>query len=284
MSISIGDRFTRLLVIKELEKAILPCGQKQKVYECVCDCGTVKSVRHSNLKSGTTMSCGCYAGELRSKVLPGEKYGRLTTISFSNRKTTGGHTIRSWECLCDCGKVSYADSGSLTSGHTQSCGCYKSEIVVARNTTHGQIRQPAYNSWRAMRERCYNPNSTAYTNYGGKGVVVCDRWRGDEGFQNFLEDMGERPEGMSINRINGAKIYSKETCEWATNSLQGFDKGIRSSNTSGKTGINWDDKIQRWRTSIRKEGQAYYLGVYRSFEEAAIVRNKAELEHYGFNL
>ena len=136
-------------------------------------------------------------------------------------------------------------------------------------------------SYRSMLERVGNPKFDEW--YGD--VEIHPDWDMDKGgsFENFLRDMGERPEGTSLNRINGAKIYSKDTCEWATLSMQSFDQKRSKANTSGRTGVFQVKETGRWVAVIKKDGKV--TQVYRgdSFEEACEARTKAEIEYFGFS-
>lgn len=115
-------------------------------------------------------------------------------------------------------------------------------------------------------------------------VTVCPEWDTQQGgsFETFLADMGERPQGCTLNRVRSARIYSKETCEWANASLQGFDQRRSKMNTSGRTGVRWREEREVWESRICFEGQQILLYYGDSFEEAVKRREEAELKYYGF--
>lgn len=115
-------------------------------------------------------------------------------------------------------------------------------------------------------------------------VTVCDRWNPAAGgsFDNFVEDMGERPSGTSLNRKRSSNLYSKETCEWATLSMQSFDQKLSSDNKSGRTGVKWRDERGKWVAEIKYNGKNMQLYYGDSFEEACKKREEAELKYYGF--
>lgn len=148
------------------------------------------------------------------KDLTGLTFGRLTVlrrIHFEGSKKTR------WECQCSCGVVVPILSDSLVKGHTKSCGCLQRELVARRMSTHGLSKSRSYQVWIDMMKRCHNPRSPKWKNYGGRGIKVCTRWRT---FKTFLADMGERPEGLTLERKNNNKGYSPSNCKWATNSEQ----------------------------------------------------------------
>lgn len=148
-----------------------------------------------------------------------KRYGRLLVLKLHDRKRKN----LLWECLCDCGNVCYATSNSLISGTKKSCGCLLKDTNKLRSITHGKSNSSEYEAWLQMKQRCYNTNNKDYSNYGARGITVCDRWLNS--FKNFYEDMGDKSfKNLSIERIDNEKGYSKENCYWATSIEQNNNK------------------------------------------------------------
>lgn len=159
---------------------------------------------------------------VKLEIKSGDRYNKLTIIKEVERyKPPVGKVKRQFECECDCGNKTIVRLTNLRTSTTKSCGCWKlntTKIIGKENTKHGLTRTRTYNSWQSMKYRCLNPNSRGYEHYGGRGITICDRWLNS--FQNFLEDMGERPLGTSIDRIDVNGNYEPSNCKWSTHKQQ----------------------------------------------------------------
>jgi hypothetical protein len=157
----------------------------------------------------------------RSSIYVGYRVGRLTVIGRSDEVR---QHERLWECRCDCGGTKHVIGSSLKRGATRSCGCLnnerRSERFTKMNTTHGMRFHPLHRVWGSMLSRCLNSQHQAYPNYGGRGITVCDRWQGPSGFPNFVSDMGPRPDGLTLDRINNDQGYEPGNCRWTTWKVQ----------------------------------------------------------------
>lgn len=148
--------------------------------------------------------------------ITGQRFGRLLVIGISKRRLTG-KTM--WSCKCDCGVRVVVRVASLRTGHSRSCGCLARELA----SSHGLSRTKEHVAWAAMKGRCQNPRNRAYADYGGRGIIVCDRW--SESFENFLADMGPSPSlDHSIDREEVDGNYEPGNCRWATREEQGSNK------------------------------------------------------------
>lgn len=173
--------------------------------------------------------------------LRGQRFGRLVAIE-PTKKRSGRSII--WRCRCDCGNEPEISSNHLRDKHTQGCGCLQKQKVSEANKIHGMSRIPEYNAWRDMIRRCENPNCKSYKNYGGRGVSVCEKWHK---FENFVADMGKRPEGLMLERKNNDGIYEPRNCKWATRIEQNNNQRSRRPNSCDS------QKPQHWFRARHKD-------------------------------
>lgn len=189
----------------------------------------------------------------------GKKYGFLTVIE---RTDSPDKSYIIWRCLCDCGNYINVKSGNLNSGNTESCGCKSSRLSIGeRSFKHGHNRLGAtsteYHSWSSMKSRCNNSNNTAYCDYGGRGITVCERWLDkSKGFVNFMEDMGFKPTPLhSIDRYpNTNGNYEPSNCRWGTDEQQ--CKNRRSNKWYDLDGVRMVQKD--WAKSVGADNRQFH--------------------------
>lgn len=128
-----------------------------------------------------------------------------------------------------------------------------------------------YQTWSSMRTRCNNPNRSNYEFYGGRGIRVCQRW---DSFDNFKADMGERPKGYTLDRIDNDADYCPSNCRWASRSEQKVNSRPSRRSKSGIRGLGWNEAEQVWKVRLYRHGRLYYGGSHRDIEDAKTSLNE----------
>jgi hypothetical protein len=195
----------------------------------------------------------------------GQRFHKLTVLSQAH--ATAGNRGKRWHCKCDCGAETISRSDALKNDRAKSCGCHRAELggkrMVEMHTTHGMYGTPEYRAWQSMRNRC---GDTSDMNYGGRGITVCDRWHE---FDTFYADMGNRPEGMTLDRIDVNGNYEPSNCRWA-------DREVQANNTRANVVIEYDGQaktVAQWAKHYSIPAWKLYQRLSRdglSFAEAIV--------------
>ena len=200
----IGKRFGQWTVI-DLVKITKPGRYYSSYYsKCICDCGTESLVLTGNLKRNSSKCKACYFKQLIPEMT-GKSFGDLSVIEISHSNKNNIYYV----CRCVCGENRTVNGSDLRLGKVKRCATCKRNI----HKFHGMKGTSTWCIWQSMIQRCNNPNSTPYKNYGGRGIKVCERWLK---FENFLADMGVRPNKLQIDRVNNDGNYEPSNCRWTT--------------------------------------------------------------------
>lgn len=214
-----GKKFDFWTVISRAENG----SWNQSRWLCRCECGVERIIDGSSLLQEKSKSCGC-----RNKLdLIGKRFGRLVVLEeVEPRVENNGNKRRRFMCICDCGNRKVVDGAHLTSGAIRSCGCFMRERTIETSTTHGKTGTRLHRIWSGMKIRCSDKNSKDYKDYGAKGVIVCDEWLGENGFQHFYDwaTANGYSDKLSIDRIDVNGNYEPSNCRWATIEMQANNK------------------------------------------------------------
>ena len=288
-------RFGRWTVMYKADSINPKTGRTYYKWHCKCDCGNEKDVRDCHLKSGKSTSCGCYSKELSSNQnldnLIGLQFGRLTVLERTdNYISPKGRHLTRWHCMCECGNEIDVPAHKLKSGHTKSCGCYKKDCTskihkryndyeiqedyVIMYTSKGEMFLVDLDDFWKVREFCWCKNNHGYLitrNKEGKIMLL----------SRFIK---EHPIDMVVDHKHGSNTLNdnrKSNLRVATFEENSYNTTLRSNNTSGVTGVNWEKRRNKWQAYITVNKKRIYLGLFDNIEDAIRVRKEAESKFFG---
>jgi hypothetical protein len=204
-------------------------------------------------------------GKTTKQDMIGKKYGLLTVISEITERDKNGFIL--YNVKCDCGKEKIVLGSSLRRGASRSCNkCY---LLLG---THGMWKSKEYSIWGSMKDRCYNKNNTRYKNYGGRGIIVCDRWINS--FENFFLDMGNS-NGLSIDRIDVNRNYEPKNCKWSNPKQQANNR----TNNTKLTYKNQTMNISEWCEFLKMSTSTFHNRISRGWSIEKIIETPINKKH-----
>lgn len=250
-------------------------GGKNSHWHCTCECGAKIIVPLPNLKSGNTTKCNAvfHMDGQNLADITGKSFGRLKVVSIKQKarpRLKDGTQLRTlWDCICECGNPCVVDAQNLKSGHTRSCGC----LLIDTNTTHGCCAKDLrlYGIWRNMISRCENENDSGYSDYGERGITVCNEWHDVSIFFEWAYKSGY-VYPLTIERVNVDLNYFPNNCTWIPQPEQNWNKRnsvgvanvriIRQMGSDGYTTKQISEYLSLKQATVRliKNGH-YYKGI-----------------------
>lgn len=303
-----GQRFGKLVVIKRAPNGRSPSGESIVRWWCLCDCQAGNENPDFVIKVGTQLragngwSCGCDVQEKRSKSLTknlvGQKFGKLTVLEYAGTKKYGNSSNALWKCICDCQlskpenerEYCYLTTNELTSGKTQSCGCYGKEKLLealhARKTPNDyKKRKNYYIGYTKKGEKFYVDEQDfdlvrEYKWFIDENGYVVSHSEDDSFVYMHRLIMGlDADNELEIDHVRGDKTTNdnrKYNLRIVTHAENQMNRKKQSNNTSGVVGVWYDKNKNKWVAEIQAYGKKYCLGRYQTVDEAADVRREAE--------
>lgn len=204
--------------------------------------------------------------------LTGKVFGKLTVLEDAGR-TRDKKLL--WKCICACGNAVIVRAVCLSGGQTKSCGCSSQDSKI----THGMASEPVYRVWASIVQRTTNPKNSQWEYYGGRGIVLCEKWKAFEGFWDDMRQ-GYSPE-LSIERRDVDKGYDKSNCYWAEIATQQHNKRKQKNRSSMFLGVGFHKTSGKWQAQIAKNKVTTYLGLFTSEIAAATAYDNVAEELYG---
>lgn len=209
----------------------------------------------------------------------GKVFNRLKVVSQSGTRKNR----RVWMCECACGKIVKVSTSALTTGNTQSCGCYRRDRNKESVTKHGKTKHALYKKWHHIKQRCTNPNDVAFVNYGKRGISFYSEWASE--FKSFYEYsiMNGWEEGLEIDRIDNDGNYEPGNIRFTTKRVNTINRRLFKNNKSGFHGVYYRKDAKKWCASIQDKGKRMSVGRFKSKKLAALAYNIQALLYHGEN-
>lgn len=234
--------------------------------------------------SVTEEQLACKTPPARVVAIIGNRFNRFVVLKYAGRTKSGNDYIH---CRCDCGTLKMVAVDHLKHGKTKSCGCYRDEHPPRLKHGYAPLRgkrRKSYVTWQGMKKRCFNPKNKHYKYYGGRGIGICERWLGPDGFNNFLNDMGEPKPGMSIDRIDNNIGYCQSNCRWIPHGDQAKNRrhnwnvilngermtAVEATRRLGYNKTAFDKSRNKWLAQVKGR----YVGRFNTKEEAVGATNR----------
>ena len=199
-------------------------------------------------------------------------------MMFSTKDSKYKHRYGLYKCGF-CGEEFKANTNDIKSKNTKSCGCYRKRITSETHKTHGLVGTRLYKIWINMKDRVFKTKNKRYSDYGGRGITICDEWKNDfMSFYNWAMSNGYSDE-LSNDRIDNDGNYEPNNCRWVSSNIQNRNKRISKNNTSGFKGVSCRKRDGNYQSYIGIKSKLIHIGYYPTAVEGAIAYNNYIIEN-----